>query len=56
MEEKSNKKVKKATKKLVKNSYPLIKDVSIGGKIVKKGKKVSLTDEGRKYFKSLNYI
>ena len=42
--------------KLVEKDFILIKDVSIGGKIRKKGKKVKLTEKGRKSFKKLNYI
>jgi len=51
----ASKKVKKPVK-FKKAEFTLLKDVSIGGKIIKKGKKVLLTEEGRKSFKKLNYI
>jgi len=50
-----SKKIKKPVK-FKKTDFILLKDVSIGGKIIKKGKKVSLTEVGRKSFKKLNYI
>ncbi len=49
------KKVKKPVR-LKTTDFILLKDVSIGGKMIKKGKKVSLTEIGRKSFKKLNYI
>lgn len=43
---------KTASKKSIPTKkYPLIKDTSIGGEIVKKGDSVSLTEKGRKQFK-----
>ena len=49
------KKVKKPVK-IKTTEFTLLKDVSIGGKVVQKGKKVRLTEIGRKSFKKLNYI
>lgn len=37
-------------------TYTLIKDVEFSDGTKKKGEKVSLTEEGRKYFKSQNFI
>lgn len=46
-----------ATKKTLQRKwYKLIKDVPFSEGVRKAGKKVLLTEEGRKYFKSLNYI
>jgi len=56
MKKESNKKSEKKPTKLVKNKFTLIEDVRIGDELVKKGKSVNLTEDGRKYFKSLNYI
>ena len=51
------KRVKKVQKpKLVKKSYTLIADVTIGDKLRKKGTTVLLTKEGLRYFKSINKI
>jgi hypothetical protein len=36
--------------------YTLIRDVEISGKLVKKGTKYPLTEQGAKYFKSKFYI
>lgn len=47
---------KKKSVKIKTTEFILLKDVSIGGKIVKKGKGVRLTEIGRKSFKKLNYI
>jgi len=51
------KRVKKVQKpKLIKKSYTLIADVTIGDKLHKKGSAVRLTKEGLRYFKSINKI
>lgn len=42
--------------KFTKKAYPLKQDVAFSDGIKKKGEKVYLTEEGRKYFKSQNYI
>lgn len=50
-------KPKAASKKeLQSKDYVLIRNVNIGGKVHKKGTSYPLTENGRKYFKSLNYI
>lgn len=46
----------KKRKTLKKAPYVLITDVSIGGKIHKKGSTVKLTEKGAEYFKSKFYI
>jgi hypothetical protein len=51
---KKSKKVQKP--KLVKKSYTLIADVTIGDKLHKKGGSVRLTKEGLRYFKSINKV
>lgn len=65
MEAKDKKKVavKKATKvikqkkpKFETKLYTLIKDVTVGDVLKKKGQKVKLTEKGRVYFKSQFYI
>lgn len=50
------KEVKKVKPSLPTKKYPLIKDVSIGGKIFKKGTNYPLTEQGRQYFKQQFYI
>ena len=51
------KRVKKVQKpKLVTKSYTLIADVTISGKLRKKGSTVKLTKEGLRYFKSINKV
>jgi hypothetical protein len=51
------KRVKKVQKpKLIKKSYTLIADVTIGDKLHKKGGSVRLTKEGLIYFKSINKV
>jgi hypothetical protein len=65
MDETKESKPKKVTLKKVKEvvkpriptkKYKLIKDVSIGGVIFKKGSDYPLTKEGKKYFKTQFYI
>jgi CTP-dependent riboflavin kinase len=41
---------------LPKKSYRLEKDVVVGEELYKKGSLIRLTEEGRKYFKTQNYI
>lgn len=48
--------VKEKDPRLVKKEYPLIRNVKIGGVLLKPPHKVALTEKGRQYFKSLNYI
>ncbi len=47
---------KKEVPKVKKTDCKLIKDVTIGDKLVKAGKKVALTDKAIKYFKTKKYI
>lgn len=56
--EKKSKDVEKVAiaPKLPKKKYVLVTDVSIQGEIAKKGDTIWLTEAGRTYFKSLNYI
>lgn len=48
--------LKKVKSKLPTKKYPLIKAVRIRGILKKKGDKVDLTENGRKYFKQKFYI
>lgn len=53
----TNKKAeKKVRPKVHTKAYKLIKDVSISGKIVPKGKSVNLTDDGATDFRRKNRI
>lgn len=45
-----------AKKKLTTTDEVLIKDVTIGKTLHKKGSKVPLTEKGKAYFQSQNYI
>lgn len=36
--------------------YVLVKDVSIGGEVFKKGSSIALTEKGKQYFKQQNFI
>jgi len=47
---------KKERPKVKKTDCILIKDVTIGDKLVKAGKKVALTDAAIKHFKTKKYI
>ena len=47
---------KQASKKLPKKNYALVRDVKIGGKIVKKGTKYPLTLKEAAFFKSKKHI
>lgn len=42
--------------KLEKKPYELIEDVQVGDKLLKKGQDILLTEEGKKYLKSINKI
>lgn len=56
-DKKEETKVSKAEKAELKtNDHELIRNVTIGDKVYKKGTSYPLTEKGRKYFKSLNYI
>ena len=46
----------KPKKKPKTNTYILKRDVSVGGKPMKKGDKISLTENGMRYFRSKKYI
>jgi hypothetical protein len=50
------KEVKKVKPSFPTKKYPLIKDVSIGGVLFKKGTNYPLTEQGRQYFKQQFYI
>ena len=54
MASKKSKKVQKP--KLVKKSYTLIADVIIGDKLHKAKSTVRLTEDGLRYFKSINKV
>ena len=53
---KKKKTSKPKTPKLKKQGHTLIKDVTFSDGTKKKGERVYLTEEGRKYFKSQNFI
>lgn len=42
--------------KLEKKPYELIEDLQVGDKLLKKGQDILLTEEGKKYLKSINKI
>ncbi len=53
---KKEKKNEPKPKSIPTKNHVLIEDVPIGDKVVKKGTSYPLTEMGRKYFKSQNYI